>query len=183
MSASSDSGTINDLRFPIGRYHPPNVMSEEWRTRSIAELDRLPQELQHVVEDLDDRQLDTPYRPDGWTIRQVVHHLPDSHLNSYVRFRLALTEDSPVIKPYEEAAWAELPDAMTAPIQPSLQLLSGLHARYVLLLQSLRDNDFARTFRHPELGEKRLDWTLGLYAWHGQHHVAHIRSVRQRNHW
>ena len=112
-----------------------------------------------------------------------MHHLPDSHLNSYTRFRLALTEDSPVIKPYEEAAWAQLTDARTAPVASSLTLLDGLHARFVLLLGSLSDDDFARTFRHPELGEIRLDWTLGLYAWHGLHHKAHIESLRTRSGW
>lgn len=130
-----------------------------------------------------DGQLDTPYRPGGWTVRQVVHHLADSHLNSYQRFRLALTERSPLIKPYDETAWAELPDAKTAPIAVSLSLLDGLHARWIALLRSLDEDGFARTFRHPELGEKRLDWTLGLYAWHSRHHLAHIRNLRQRMDW
>ena len=121
-----------------------------------------------------------PYRPDGWTVRQVVHHLPDSHLNSYTRFRLALTENSPLIKPYEEAAWAELSDAKTAPVRSSLMLIEGLHARFVMLLKSMSEADFARTFRHPELGENRLDWTLGLYAWHCLHHVAQINNLRSR---
>jgi hypothetical protein len=143
----------------------------------------LPAQLAKAVAGLDDAQLDTPYRPGGWTVRQVVHHLPDSHLNSYARFRLALTETSPLIKPYEEAAWAQLSDARTAPVGPSLTLLEGLHARFVLLLRTLTDGQFARTFRHPELGENRLDWTLGLYAWHCLHHVAHINNLRIRERW
>ncbi len=119
----------------------------------------------------------------GWTVRQVVHHLPDSHINSYVRFRLALTEDSPTIKPYAESQWAELPDARTSPAEPSLILLDGLHRRFTALLRSLTPDDFAKTFRHPELGEVRLDWTLGLYAWHSRHHVAHIANLRLREGW
>ena len=140
----------------------------------------LPANLKQSIAGLSDTQLNTPYRPQGWTVRQVVHHLPDSHMNSYTRFRLALTENVPVIKPYDEAAWANLSDAHTAPVEPSLALLDGLHTRFVLLLRSLSDADYARTFRHPELGEKRLDWTLGLYAWHCRHHVAQITSLRAR---
>jgi hypothetical protein len=170
----------NDLKYPIGRYQTPAKISTEQRAAWIEELAKLPLNLTKSVAGLTDAQLDTPYRPGGWTVRQVVHHLPDSHLNCYVRFRLALTESSPLIRPYEEAAWAELNDARTAPVAPSLALLEGLHARFVILLRSLSDADFARTFRHPELGEKRLDWTLGLYAWHSLHHVAHINNLRTR---
>jgi hypothetical protein len=144
---------------------------------------QLPENLKKAVSGLSDAQLDTPYRPGGWTVRQVIHHVPDSHMNSYTRFRLALTEDSPLIKPYEEAAWAQLPDARTAPVAPSLMLLEGLHFRFVTLLRSLSEADFAKTFRHPELGEKRLDWTLGLYGWHCLHHTAHITSLRTREGW
>jgi hypothetical protein len=172
-----------DLKYPIGRYEPPPSISGQQRDAWIEEMANLPRNLSRAVSGLTDAQLDTPYRPGGWTVRQVVHHLPDSHLNSYSRFRLALTENTPLIKPYEEAAWAELSDAKTAPIPPSLALLDGLHARFVLLLRSLSDADFARTFRHPELGEKRLDWTLGLYAWHSLHHVAHIANLRRRQGW
>jgi hypothetical protein len=172
-----------DLKYPVGRYQSPELISPGQRAAWIEQMAELPAQLTKAVAGLDDSQLDTPYRPGGWTVRQVVHHLPDSHLNSYTRFRLALTENSPVIKPYEEAAWAELIDARTAPIAPSLTLLDGLHARFVLLLRSLSDDDFACTFRHPELGEIRLDWTLGLYAWHCLHHVAHINNLRTRNGW
>jgi hypothetical protein len=172
-----------DLQYPVGRYQAPTVISPGQRGSWIEQMAQLPPLLSKAVAGLEDSQLDTPYRPEGWTVRQVVHHLPDSHLNSYTRFRLALTEDSPVIKPYEEAAWAQLSDARTAALKPSLLLLEGLHARFVLLLRSLSDADFARTFRHPESGEKRLDWTLGLYAWHCLHHTAHINNLRKRQGW
>ncbi len=173
----------DDLKYPLGRYHAPALISSAQRAAWIDQMAQLPSRLTQAVAGLDDAQLDTPYRPAGWTVRQIVHHLPDSHLNSYTRFRLALTEDSPLIKPYEEAAWAQLSDARTAPVAPSLTLLEGLHARFVLLLRSLSDEDFARTFRHPELGEIRLDWTLGLYAWHCLHHTAHINNLRTRQGW
>jgi hypothetical protein len=167
------------LRFPIGRYRPPKFIDAGQRSTWMAEIEALPRNLRQAIAGLDDAQLDTPYRPGGWTIRQVVHHYPDSHLNSYTRFRLALTENSPTIKPYEEAAWAELVDAKTAPVELSLSLLDALHARWTILLRSLSDQDFARTFNHPERGEVRLDWNLGLYAWHSRHHVAHITQARE----
>jgi len=173
----------DDVKYPVGRYQPPEFISPGHRAAWIEQMAELPAQLSKAVAGLDDAQLDTPYRPAGWTIRQVVHHLPDSHLNSYTRFRLALTENSPLIKPYAEAAWAQLTDARTAPVAPSLALLAGLHARFVLLLRSLSGDDFVRTFRHPELGEIRLDWTLGLYAWHGLHHMAHINNLRTLHGW
>jgi uncharacterized damage-inducible protein DinB len=139
--------------------------------------------LRSAVADLNEDQLATPYRPGGWNVRQVVHHLPDSHLNSYIRFRLALTEDNPVVKPYQEAAWAELHDARSAPIELSLALLESLHQRWALLLRSLSERDFARTFQHPELGQLTLAWNLGLYAWHGRHHLAHITNLRTNQGW
>jgi hypothetical protein len=179
MATSEDE----KLKYPVGRYQSPTSISPAQRIAWIEQMAHLPTSLGRAVAGLKDLQLDTPYRPGGWTVRQVVHHLPDSHLNSYTRFRLALTENSPLIKPYEEAAWAELTDARTAPIEPSLKLLEGLHGRFVLLLNSLSAKDFARTFRHPELGEKKLDWTLGLYAWHSLHHVAHIYNLRTREGW
>src|SRR5450432_2039882 len=171
------------LKYPVGRYQAPATILAEQRRLWIEQMAKLPANLATAVAGLTETKLDTPYRPGGWTVRQVVHHLPDSHMNSYMRFRLALTEDSPLIKPYEEAFWAELPDAKTAPLAPSLTLLEGLHARFVLLLKSLSEADFAKTFRHPVLGEKRLDWTLGLYAWHSLHHVAHINNLRKREGW
>ncbi len=132
---------------------------------------------------LSPEQLDTPYRPGGWTVRQVVHHVPDSHINSYIRFKLALTEPEPTIKPYDEALWAELADTPATPVEVSLTLLDSLHGRWVPLLRSLSGADFARQFRHPELGMVRLDGNLALYAWHGRHHVAHITSLRERMGW
>lgn len=172
-----------DLQYPIGRYSPPSPITPEHRSAWIRELALLPDQLNAAVKGLSDKQLDTPYRPGGWTVRQVVHHVPDSHLNSYTRFRLALTEHSPTIKPYDEAAWAELPDAKYAPIQPSLLLLDALHRRWVMLLELLSDDAFKRTFRHPERGETPLEWTLGLYAWHGHHHSAHILELCRREGW
>jgi hypothetical protein len=175
--------TLTDSRYPIGRYRPPAKIGEAERLAWIEDIERLPAELRSAVADLNEEQLSTSYRPGGWTIRQVVHHLPDSHVNSYTRFRLALTEDNPVVKPYAEAAWAELEDAKSAPIELSLTLLDCLHRRWVLLLRSLAEEQFARTFRHPELGELTLAWNLGLYAWHGRHHVAHITRLRVAQGW
>jgi len=175
----SASATDENLKYPIGRYQPPDLISAEQRAAWIEEMTKLPINLNTAVDGLNDAHLDMPYRPGGWTVRQVVHHLPDSHMNSYMRFRLALTENIPLIKPYDEGAWAQLSDARTAPVAPSLAMLEGLHTRFVLLLKSLSDADFARTFRHPELGERRLDWTLGLYAWHSLHHVAHINNMKR----
>jgi hypothetical protein len=172
-----------DPRYPVGRYQAPDVITAAERSPWIRQIETLPSSLKEAVAGLSDTQLNTPYRAGGWTVRQVVHHLPDSHLNSYTRFRLALTEDSPAIKPYDEAAWAELPDAKSGPIAPSLALLDGLHMRWAALLHSLDDADYARTFKHPELGEIRLDWTLGLYAWHCRHHLSHILNLRRRESW
>jgi uncharacterized damage-inducible protein DinB len=174
---------MEDLRYPLGRYRPAPEIGERERLAWIAELEMLPNSLRNAVGGLSNDQLDTPYRPGGWTVRQVVHHLPDSHLNSYTRFRMALTEQNPIIKPYAEAAWAELPDAKAAPIEPSLSLLDGMHRRWVMLLRALSDDDFRRTFQHPEHGQITLDWTLGLYAWHSRHHVAQILALRKRNAW
>ena len=182
MSATT-TVSENDLRYPIGKYKPPASIQPKDREAWIREMEQLPANMRQAVAGLNDTQLDTPYRPGGWTVRQVVHHVPDSHLNSYTRFRLALTEDSPMIKPYEESAWAELPDAKSAPIDVSLNLLEALHQRFVRLLRSMDENAFARVFQHPEWGKIRLDWTLGLYAWHSRHHVAHITALRQREGW
>jgi hypothetical protein len=172
-----------DLRYPIGpfQYHGPLTDTE--RQHLIEQIEAAPARLRAAVAGLSAEQLETPYRPGGWTVRQVVHHLPDSHLNSYIRFRLALTEDKPTIKPYHEGRWAELEDARRAPIDISLALLDTLHRRWVLLLRALGAADFARTFNHPELGVVSLDMNLSLYAWHGRHHVAHITSLRQRLGW
>jgi len=173
----------SELSYPIGGFDFRAPVPAAHRPRLIAEMEAAPGLLRQAVDHLDDRQLDTPYRPGGWTVRQVVHHVPDSHMNSYMRFRLALTEDEPTIKPYDEALWASLHDASTMPPAPSLQLLENLHNRWVVLLRSMTDADFERTFRHPELGAVRLDTNLALYAWHGRHHTAHITRLRQRMGW
>ena len=172
-----------DLQYPIGRFAWSGPNSESDRKRYMDEIEQAPGRMRAAVAGLSDPQLDTPYRPGGWTVRQVVHHMPDSHMNSYVRFRLALTEKEPTIKPYDESQWAELTDARTAPIEISLALLESLHSRWTLLLRSLSPADFAREFRHPELGTVSLDKNLALYAWHGQHHVAHITGLRDRMGW
>jgi len=165
---------LDRMRYPIGRYVPPVDFGSAQRSAWIADIQSLPTELRAAVSELDNVAFDRPYRPGGWTIRQVVHHLADSHLNSYIRFRLALTEPNPEIKTYAEELWAELPDARTGPIDLSLVILDGLHARWTLLLNSLREQDFSRTFRHPQLGNVTIAGALGLYAWHGRHHLAHI---------
>jgi len=174
---------MNDLRYPVGKFTydgPPNDQRKAVFLDRIAET---PTKLRAAVQGLSEAQLDTPYRPEGWTVRQVVHHIPDSHLNSYVRFKLALTEDDPTIKPYAEDRWAELADTKATPIEVSLTLLDSLHERWVRLLRSLTPEQWKRTFRHPEMGPMTLEKTLALYAWHGRHHVAHITELRKRMSW
>ncbi len=168
---------MTDLRYPIGNCSFPQSASAAERREWIGEIGEAPMRLRTAVEGLTDQQLDTPYRPDGWTVRQVVHHVPESHMNSYIRFKLALTEDTPTIKPYDEALWAKLPDAAASPIGASLALLEALHLRWVRLLEGMSEADFGRTFRHPELGLVRLDQNLALYAWHGKHFTATIIKV------
>jgi hypothetical protein len=175
--------STSDLRFPIGEFSFPKTVSAQELTLFIDQIAETPARLRAAMAGLSESQLDTPYRPGGWTVRQVAHHVPDSHMNSYMRYRLALTEDEPVIKPYEEARWAELPDARSMPVEPSLVLLESLHARWVPLLQSLTDAEWKRTFRHPELGVVSLDKNAALYAWHGRHHVAHVTKLRERMGW
>jgi len=172
-----------DLRYPIGQFQMPAAVSDEDRRRWIDEIAAAPSGLRAAVAGLADEQLDTPYRPGGWTVRQVAHHLPDSHMNAYCRFRLALTEQEPTIKPYDESRWAQLADAQGAPVDLSLALLESLHRRWVLLLRSLGPADCARTYVHPEYGRRTLELTLALYAWHGRHHIAHITSLRDRMGW
>jgi len=174
---------MSDPRYPIGKFQPSEHIDDMMRSECIQRIADTPAEAKKAVQGLSDKQLDTPYREGGWTVRQVVHHLPDSHINSYVRFRLALTENEPTIKPYEERKWAELFDARTAPVALSLHLLESLHERWVMLLRSLKPADFSRTFRHPENGVRNLDWLLQLYAWHGRHHVAHITSLKEKMKW
>ncbi len=171
-----------DLRFPIGEFDKNIEITPELKAKFLNDIAKLPQLVRNVVEGLNDEQLDTPYRPEGWKIRQVVHHIPDSHLNSYIRFKWALTEDSPVIKPYFEERWAELGDSKM-PIENSLDLLEKLHFRWSQLLNSLSDDDFQRKLIHPDTGEWNLLQMLALYSWHGNHHLAHITSLIKRNGW
>ena len=174
---------MTDLRYPIGKFQTPASVTNEERTAFIDQIAALPEDLNAAVAGLDDAQLDTPYREGGWTVRQVVHHVPDSHVNAYTRFKLALTENVPTIKTYEEAEWAELPEARSAPIGVSLALLDALHQRWVLLLRVLAPAQFARSFRHPELGLMTIDQQIAMYAWHGRHHLAHITSLSTRMGW
>lgn len=174
---------MSDLRYPIGQFDMRREPTEGEREVFIERIAEAPARLRDAVRGLSQEQLDTPYRERGWTVRQVVHHLPDSHLNAYTRFKLALTEDEPTIKPYDEARWAELDDARTAPTDVSLDLLDALHERWVRLLRSLSTEDFERAFRHPDLGVVSLNKTSGLYAWHGRHHTAQITSLRERMKW
>ncbi len=173
---------MTDLRYPIGKftYDGPSL---EQRQKLLDDIEQAPANLRGAVKGLSPQQLDTPYRPEGWTVRQVVHHVPDSHLNAYIRTKLALTEDEPTIKPYFEDRWARLADIQATPVEISLALLDSLHDRWVRLLRSLQPEDWKRPFRHPELGPMTLEKNLALYAWHGRHHVAHITSLRERNGW
>jgi uncharacterized damage-inducible protein DinB len=172
-----------DPRYPVGKYEMPTVVTPAMRGEAINEIASTPQKIRAAVKGLNDAQLDTPYREGGWTVRQVVHHLADSHMNAYVRWRLALTETEPTIKPYEESAWAKLEDAAHAPVEVSLRLLEPLHERWATLLHSVKEPEFARTFRHPDHGVRSLDWMLFLYAWHGKHHAAHITELRRQKGW
>jgi len=172
-----------DPRYPIGKFQAPKETTQAMRAQAIQEIAALPAAVRAATQGLNDAKLDTPYRDGGWTARQVVHHVADSHLNAYVRCRLALTEMEPTIKPYEESAWAKLEDAARSPIDVSLRLLEPLHERWVTLLRSVKAEEFARTFRHPDHGVKTLDWMLFLYAWHGKHHTAHITELRKQKGW
>ncbi|HSM85822.1 MAG TPA: putative metal-dependent hydrolase [Candidatus Limnocylindrales bacterium] len=171
---------MTDFQYPIGTFVPDQNPTPESRARHIDQIAALPARMREAVHGLTPEQLDTPYREGGWTVRQVVHHVPDSHLNAYTRFKLALTENVPTIKPYEEAAWARLKDSEVTPVEVSLALLEALHIRWVNLLRSLKPEDFARKLNHPESGVQNLDRMLALYDWHGNHHLAHITRLRER---
>ena len=173
---------MDDLRFPIGQYVRPAALDGAQRRAAIEHIRGTPAALRRAVEGLDDPQLDTPYRPGGWTVRQVTHHVPDSHLNAYIRCKWALTETTPTIKAYDEAAWARLPDSRL-PVGVSLGLLDAVHERWLVLLESLTDAQWTLTFVHPESGPTRLDQLAALYSWHGRHHTAHITQLRQRMGW
>jgi hypothetical protein len=168
---------LESLRYPVGRFarvQPP--LDAASRQQHLNTLEQLPARLRALLTGASDAQLDTPYRPGGWTVRQVVHHVPDSHINAYVRMKFAVTEDAPTIKPYEEARWAELPEAKTGPVDMSLALLEGLHRRWIAFLRALSDAEFAKVYVHPELGRVTLDEGIALYAWHSRHHAAHVEQ-------
>jgi hypothetical protein len=173
----------DDPRYPIGKFSFDGALTEPQKSQHLEDIEQTPARLRAAVQGLSEAQLDTPYRDGGWTVRQVVHHVPDSHVNSYVRFKLALTEDEPTIRPYMENLWAELPEAKTAPIELSLSLLESLHKRWMLALRGIKPDEWKRNLRHPEMGLLSLEKTLALYSWHGRHHVAHITSLRQRMGW
>ncbi len=174
---------MENLQYPIGKYQPQPFSAkqlEQW----IIDIKYLPNHLENAVINLDEHQLETPYRPDGWTVKQLVHHVADSHMNAYIRFKLGLTENSPVIKPYDEAAWALLSDTENLPINVSLTLLFALHTRWVVVLENIKEEDWNRTVFHPEQKKEITLWhLLGMYAWHSLHHTAHITALRQRMNW
>lgn len=181
----SPQEALVDPRFPVGRFQrpKPGPLPDGELTNAIAEIAELPEQLRNAVHDLDDEQLSTPYREGGWTVRQLVHHIADSHMNSFLRMRLALTEDNPVIKPYDQDAWAALHDSSAAPVEWSLELIESLHARWVMLLQSLQPEQWQRAFVHPEQGPQTVALTTLVYAWHSRHHLAHITHLRAANDW
>jgi len=179
----SATAPVEDLSYPIGKFAYHGPYTKQLRTAAIATIEKTPDQLRAAVRGLSAEQLDTPYRPGGWTVRQVVHHVPDSHMNAFIRTKLALTEHEPTIKPYDEKAWAGLADVAATPTETSLRLLEAVHERWIYILRAMADSDFARTFRHPEHGLRTLDWMIGLYAWHGPHHVAHITALKTRMGW
>jgi hypothetical protein len=174
--------TTPDLRYPIGEFNPPAAIRPEIRADAIGAIAALPARMRDAVRGLSESQLDTPYRPGGWTVRQVVHHVPDSHLNAYVRVKLALTEDNPTIKPYDQDAFATLPD-QRLPVEISLSLLDALHARWMAVWKAMTPEQFTRPLYHPEIGAITVDYLLQLYGWHSRHHVAHITRLREREGW
>jgi uncharacterized damage-inducible protein DinB len=172
-----------DPRYPVGQFAMPAEITPATRKAAIDEIAAVPAKIRAAVGGLSDAQLDTPYREGGWTVRQVVHHVADSHINAYIRLRLALTENEPTVKPYEESVWAKLEDAAHAPVEVSLKLIEPLHDRWVRLLKTVTPEQFARPLRHPEHGLKNVDWLVFLYAWHGRHHTAHITELRKHKGW
>jgi len=173
-----------DPRYPVGKYDPPKgTLSPAQRAQLIDTIAGQPAALRAAAAGLSAAQLDTPYREGGWTVRQVVHHVPDSHMNAYVRMKLAITEENPPVKPYDEALWAELPDARTMAPEVSLTLLDVLHQRWVAMLRAMTPEQFARTYAHPEYGTVSMDWVLAQYAWHGRHHTAQITTLRAQRGW
>jgi hypothetical protein len=174
---------MSDPRFPIGKFHFDGPPDAQQREKLIGAIEQTPAALRAAVQGLSAQQLSTPYREGGWTVRQVVHHVPESHMNAYIRFKLALTEDEPTVKPYMEDRWGQLPDVESTPPEVSLALMDSLHDRFVRMLRAIKPEEWKRTFRHPELGVLSLERNLALYAWHGKHHVAHITELRKRMGW
>jgi uncharacterized damage-inducible protein DinB len=174
---------MTDPRYPIGEFSFDGTLTEAQKAKHLDDIEQTPARLRAAVLGLSDQQVDTPYRERGWTVRQVVHHVPESHMNSYIRFKLALTEEAPTIRPYMEDRWAKLPDATTAPVELSLVLLESLHKRWMLVLRAMKPEEWKRTFRHPEIGLMTLEKALALYSWHGRHHVAHVAALREKMGW
>ena len=175
--------TVIDPRYPVGKFSPPEgAVPAEQRAQLLNQVAEAPAKLRSAIEGLTETQLDTPYRAGGWTSRQVVHHVADSHMNGFIRFKLGLSEDNPTIKPYPEHLWADLAD-QKLPTDVSLPIVENVHERWVAVLRSMKETDWERTFNHPEMGVQRLDRALALYAWHGRHHVAHITSLREQEGW
>lgn len=176
--------TLEQLKYPIGKFEKPELITKDILSKWIVEISTFPSRLINQVNSLTDEQLDMQYRPNGWTIRQVVHHCADSHMNSLIRLKLALTEDEPTIKPYFEERWAELLDTNHMPIEPSIKMIEGIHERCTVLLNNLTDDQYGRIFIHPEHGTTfRVDENVGVYAWHCNHHLAHITETIKRNNW
>jgi len=174
---------LESMKYPIGRLQIPDKYTDRNIKQWISTIEKFPQQLENLVEDFDDLQLDTPYRPEGWTVRQVIHHMADSHLNAYIRFKWTLTEDKPTIKVYHEDRWAILHDAKDADIDISLSLIESLHARWVYMLKNLTSDQLKRTFIHPEKKEISIVQLIAMYAWHSEHHLAHITSLAKREDW
>jgi hypothetical protein len=174
---------MSDPRYPIGKFAYEGAPSKEQRNKFIDDIAQTPAALRSAVNGLTREQLETPYRDGGWNSRQVVHHVPESHMNAYIRFKLALTEEQPTIKPYMEDRWAELPDVQSTALEVSLGLLELLHVRWVLVLRAMQPDEWKRAFIHPELGVVPLEKNLALYSWHGRHHIAHITELRKRMGW
>ena len=176
--------TLEQLKFPIGKFEKPTTITKDDLLNWISEISTFPSRLKNEVNHLTNQQLDTKYRPEGWTIRQVVHHCADSHMNSLMRLKVTLTEDQPTVKPYYEERWAELADSKNMPIEPSLKMIEGIHERWAVLLNNLSESDYSKIFIHPEHGKAfRIDENIGMYAWHCNHHLAHITETKKRNNW
>lgn len=173
---------LEELKYPVGSFTPPESYSDSDRAQRIQVIADLPKNFLAAARGLSDAQLDTPYRPEGWTVRQLIHHVADSHMNAFIRFKLALTESVPTIKPYNEKLWADLADTKL-PVEPSLRIIEDVHTRWVAILKSMKASDFAKQLVHPERGQISLDWMLALYTWHSKHHTAHITKLRERNGW